>query len=225
MNHDALALNKLDIPYMETTKFGDYTIKIAHDDDAESPREWEPTGTMVCWHRNYNLGDKHNFHDTDAMMHELSGLYDEEHTDYLEPEQLARCYKVAGEKNIILPLYLYDHSGISMSVGSFACSWDSGQVGWIYIPYETLRKEHDWKNITEARRKEATKWLEGEVETYDQYLTGNVYGFTIEKGEDDEHVDSCWGFFGYDGKYMIDEIKSYIAHDILNTPQQIEMFG
>jgi len=36
------------------------------------------------------------------------------------------------DKYIILPLFLYDHSGITMSTGPFSCPWDSGQVGWIY---------------------------------------------------------------------------------------------
>lgn len=36
------------------------------------------------------------------------------------------------DKYIILPLYLYDHSGITMSTSVFSCPWDSGQVGWIY---------------------------------------------------------------------------------------------
>lgn len=34
-----------------------YTIKIYHDEDAESPRDWDNLGEMVCFHRRYNLGD------------------------------------------------------------------------------------------------------------------------------------------------------------------------
>ncbi len=51
-----------------------------------------------------------------------------------ELEQLVNSSK----KIAILPLYLYDHSGISMSTGSFLgravhAEWDSGQVGYIYM--------------------------------------------------------------------------------------------
>jgi len=49
------------------------------------------------------------------------------------------------------------------------------------------------------------KYLNSEVETYDQYLTGDVWGYTIyeietcDKGHEHENeVDSCWGFFGHD---------------------------
>ncbi len=37
-----------------------YRLKIENDDWADSPREWDNLGHMICWHRNYNLGDGHN---------------------------------------------------------------------------------------------------------------------------------------------------------------------
>ena len=33
------------------------TIKVFVDEDPQSPREWDNAGTMVCFHRRYNLGD------------------------------------------------------------------------------------------------------------------------------------------------------------------------
>ena len=44
-------------------------------------------------------------------------------------------------KYVILPLYLYDHGGITMSTGAFSCSWDSGQVGWIYAEKKKFIEE------------------------------------------------------------------------------------
>jgi hypothetical protein len=44
-------------------------------------------------------------------------------------------------KYVILPLYLYDHGGITMSIGPFSCPWDSGQVGWIYAPKQKFIEE------------------------------------------------------------------------------------
>lgn len=51
----------------------------------------------------------------------------------------------------------------------------------------------------------AERNLRLEVETYDQYLTGDVYGCVVEalnytaaeEGTDDwETINSCWGFYG-----------------------------
>lgn len=110
---------------------------------------------------------------------------------------------------VILPLSLYDHSGISMSVGR-ASGWDCGQVGFIYCDVTKAREElatslcdaagwnspcNDWMNPgKQITLKEITeRCLRAEVETYDQYLRGDVYGY--EAGD-----DSCWGFFGHDHK-------------------------
>jgi len=48
--------------------------------------------------------------------------------------------------------------------------------------------------------------MQCQVATYDQYIRGDVYGFTIEECETCEtcgheewtEVDSCWGFYGSD---------------------------
>jgi hypothetical protein len=39
--------------------------------------------------------------------------------------------------------------------------------------------------------------VKSEIEQYDQYLRDDVYGYVVED-ENGEHLDSCWGFFGFD---------------------------
>lgn len=156
---------------------GNLTVAIHPDQDPESPRDWDNVGTMVCWHRNYRLGDKHEYKTPQ---------------DFIESDD----YKTAA---VILPLRLYDHSGITMSVGSGPSpfdpgGWDSGQVGWIFVGPERAKSE--WGDGPDGLAK-ADKYLRGEVETYDQFLTGAVYGFVI-KDESGNQVDSCWGHYGMD---------------------------
>lgn len=98
----------------------------------------------------------------------------------------------------ILNLYLYDHSGITMRTSRFSDPWDSGQVGVIFLTHETVRKE--WRESSgeltdEQVVEKALACLEAEVETYDQYLTGDIYGFVVVDSEG-ETLDSCWGFYG-----------------------------
>lgn len=154
-----------------------YSIKIYQDEDAESPREWDNLGTMLCVHRRYDLGDKH------AMSpSEIQALVE-------RPDVIA------------LPLYLYDHSGLAMSTRSFIgraqhAEWDSGQVGFIYVTLAKVREEYSVKKVSKKCRELVIRYLENEVKTYNQYLQGDVYGFTVEK--DGDVVDSCWGFYGMD---------------------------
>lgn len=123
------------------------------------------------------------------------------------------------EHYVVLPLYLYDHGGITMSTGSYSCPWDSGQVGFIYLPKEAARERYGLpeEGEHESSMERWERMLAREVETYSQYLEGEVYGFVLEEGlpykktvayrdgkvvetEGIEWVeaDSCWGFFGHD---------------------------
>lgn len=236
MKHDLKELEALDISYYpdEETTFGDYTIKVEQDDcDGEGPREWDNLGTMVCWSR-YNLGDvdgNSEFNSQDHFWHSISGMYEEEETDYLTEEQLDRMRDAAFKKNIILPLYLYDHSGITIRTTGFSCPWDSGQVGWIYISLEDVRKEYSCHRVSAKLRKRVEGYLNGEVETYDHFITNNVYWFEVEREDEDGdvvHIDSCGGFYGDyndDEGNMVSVIKDTIKYDIEHTPQQLDLLA
>jgi hypothetical protein len=96
----------------------------------------------------------------------------------------------------IIPLYLYDHSGYTMRTYPFNCPWDSGQVGFIVATRKSA-KRIGIRHLTQKSREKIRARLIGEVTEYDQYLTGDVYGFIIED-EEGEMVDACWGFYGHD---------------------------
>ncbi len=109
----------------------------------------------------------------------------------LEHKELLQLLEQSG-KFVILPLYLYDHSGITMNTTGFSCPWDSGQVGWIYADADCIKKEYG--KVTPETINKARAVMNGEVETYDYYLTGQCYGFQLFEG--DVETDSCWGFLG-----------------------------
>ena len=147
-------------------------VHIYYDPDPLNPRkEFDHVGTMACWHRRYNLGD------------EQPSVAPTEFADELP------------KGTVILPLYFYDHSGITISTAPFSCPWDSGQVGYIYATPATIRKEYSVTEITPEIRAQVAAGLRSEVDEYDQYLRGDVYGYVVE-GEDGEQLDSCWGFYG-----------------------------
>jgi len=112
-----------------------------------------------------------------------------------------------------------------MSTGPFRCPWDSGEVGFIYVSMERARKE--WSGTDEEIREKAEKYLRSEVEEYDQYLTGDVWGYRIfetaseEDDEEGEELESCWGFFGDD--VCKEEAKSTAEYLASKIPQQLEL--
>ena len=70
--------------------------------------------------------------------------------------------------------------------------------------------------------------MEGEVEEYDQYLTGEVYGIIEEEydAEDDtwEETDSCWGFFNrkWESELIEDVARDYgISETLYDSIEEI----
>ena len=178
------------------------TIKIYSDSDADSPRAWDNLGTMVCGHTRYNLGDDNSFASAREFLIDLLDLTDEYDLDIETLEQRARAIAV------ILPLYLYDHSGLAMNTTGFHCPWDSGQVGYIYATLEDIRAECGVARVSAKRRMQVADHLRQEVAIYHDYLAGNVYGYLVE--QDGDEIDSCWGFIGdFDG-YVLEQAREAV---------------
>ena len=198
-----------------------YALMVQPDDILISPREVdEHFGTMVCFHPRYALGDHHNYMDKDDFLREMyldtvghdeAGMKRYErmvnivssrfrHGPKTEERAIDEAMqKVISEKYLMLPLYLYDHSGLAMSTESFSgraphAEWDSGQVGWIYVSKEDALKEFDADKMTGAIHQKADALMRSEVAAYDSYLRGECYGFELYKNG--ELSDSCWGFMG-----------------------------
>lgn len=121
---------------------------------------------------------------------------------------------------ICRPLYLYDHSGITISAGSFNDPWDSGQVGWQYVTHQRLMEEWNGDEILAKRS------MDLELEAYDQYLRGEVYGFAVID-EDGDTVEACSGFFG-DDPYesgMADYFPEGITKEMINEAMENIRYG
>lgn len=167
---------------IERIEHNGFNIRIVPDDDPMDPRGWDNLGIMACWHRRYNLGDKHN-HASDGFQ------------DWLEDPE--------NEVVASLPLYLYDHSGITMSTGPFSCRFDSGQVGIIYTTKDKIKSIF---GETVPSEEQLLEGLKDEVKLYDRFISGACVGFIVEDSEGNQ-VESSWGFFDKDT--AIEEAKAH----------------
>lgn len=179
-----------------------FSAWIVQDMNPESPRSWDNLGKMVCFHPHYELGDKTDFKSDQSFIEFWQELGYKSTREYLEKELKAV---------VKLPLFLYDHSGLSMSTRReypFNDIWDAGQVGFIYATKKGILDAFSKKRLTKSLLLKAEACLVGEVETYGQFLQGNVWGVIIENSEG-AIVDSCYGFFGIevaknDAEVMLD---------------------
>lgn len=170
------------------------TLKLEQDINPLNPREeWENMGTMALFHKRYTLGDK---------GHGLC-TSDFEGWEAMEDHLYRNCGAV-----VVLQVFMYDHSGITIRTSPFSCPWDSGQIGFIYVTREKALATFNRKRITQKLIGKLTDALVSEVKTYDQYLTGDVWSYVIEDDKG-EHIDSCGGFFGHD--YAVEEGEQALA--------------
>jgi len=89
-----------------------------------------------------------------------------------------------------MPLSALIHSGVTLYLGTHDHPCDSG--GWdSSFAGAVLVSKKEFKTA-----KKAQDYARGLVQDWNNYLSGNVYGYTIEDSETGAHVDSCWGFYG-----------------------------
>jgi hypothetical protein len=90
----------------------------------------------------------------------------------------------------IFPIEAYIHSGVALAFsgeGNFPDrQWDVSQLGFIFA------SKKEWRLSKSAR--EAAKGL---IDHWNQYLSGDVWGYILENNEG-EVIESVWGFYGHE---------------------------
>jgi len=189
-----------------------YTIAIEQDVDSESPRDWDNLGTIVYRHRDYKLGDK-----------EIPEYYINNNGDSIAISTLEDVKwwidNEYGKVAVILPLKIYEHSGITMYIGDTHDRWDGSAVGYIFVTKETVRKEYNVKRVSKKLLQKIENILRQEVKTYDQYLRGDVYYYCVTD-ENNKQIDSCGGFYDYN--YMLETAHEAIDCHIKELERQKE---
>ena len=136
-------------------------VRIEHDDGPHDyPFEDDDGIEFITFERNSTLSTRHSFD---------------------EPEEALEFAKAAGLETF--PLFKYEHGNVCYRSTPFACPWDSGQAGFVFI------KREEVGDVEEC--------LKGACETLTDWCNGSIYGYVVED-PDGNHLDSCWGFYGID---------------------------
>lgn len=171
-----------------------YTTTIyADNDSANNPRDWENLGKMFCFHKRYVLGDKN-----ELTSSQFNGW--DEMESYLRKQY-----------SVVLPMFMYDHSGVALSTSSFSCRYDSGQIGFIVASREEVLKCFGVKRLTKKVLESVAKALKGEVELYSHYVNGDVFSYTVED-EDGDVIGGCGGIIGREN--LLEEIPTEYRENI-----------
>lgn len=158
---------------VETLTNGEFKAIITHDECADSPRTWDNVGTVALHTRaarHYRFGD-----------------------ETLDAEYLQEL--ISSGEYLHLPIYLYDHGGITISTARFQCRWDSACVGIIYVKRSDLPAIAQQWGHTPWTDEQVLDILQSEIAVLDQYLTGDIYHYRIEDDKGNV-LDSCGGLYG-----------------------------
>ena len=115
-------------------------------------------GVLVAFHPRYSLG-----HPTDINPR-----------DYTSWDGMYKGIEKRKNAFAIMPVYLYDHSGLTIRTYPFECRWDSAQVGWIYADKDMVRQEYNKKRLSKKLRKEVRQRLAQSVDAVDKILRGMI---------------------------------------------------
>ena len=150
--------------------------------------------------------------DDERETHDYKGVNPKEVLDYIEDDlSSVECQTILYDALAALPLWIYEHSGITISCGDrnypYNDQFDSGHLGWAYCTRKAL-SDIGLELDGDTWRDEALRQIRNTVRTYDQYLTGDVWWYCLmessvpfEVAEDEadwEEIDSCGGYYGDD---------------------------
>lgn len=181
------------IQTIATVPYKNYIIKIYPDELFEAPNKWnDPECFLVGYHRDFCV-EKNEIITKEQAISIFTG-------EISEKEILDKYY--------CFRLEAYIHSGVWLAFseeGNFPDRrWDVSQIGLVLVNKYIQGK----RAITKDTAKKYAKDL---IDTWNDYLSGNVYGFEIT-AENGKEVDSCWGFYGDWEKNCLKEAQSVVDH-------------
>ena len=208
----------------------EYSLTISWD-DWYNPREDSNLWTMLYSHRNYILWDeilKNNWNsfeeDFAIYINNKFNILERESYYALTDKEIDKIYKWIDKNIIYLPLYLYDHSWITINTTWFSCRWDSWQVWYIYVHRDNILKEFNTNKLYKKFKDKTYSRLRHEVKVFDKYLQWDFYYFSIEERDikiidwktfywEWETVDSCWWLW---------EVTDILEYSDIFTKEEIE---
>ena len=165
-------------------------IHIEYEEDPFGPGDWSLLGTFV------HKSNRYSFANDDINVRDYSSSEIQELLD----------------SSIYLPVYMYDHSGITINTTGFSCPWDSGLFGYYIVDKDKVRYEYSVKRISKKLKEKCEKILKNEIQLWDDYCTGNVFSYSVQDN-DGNVIDSCSGYYGNSGiAQAINEAKHFIDY-------------
>ena len=203
--------------YYETDKGEVGTFEVYYDD--ESPREmYDNAGRLyIEWGRTKDhYGDDFNGKNLCQIVYEYakkySNLTDQELMETSFVDMIKHMNAHCPDKIAIFPVYGYEHSGFTVSMGNgypYNDRFDGGTAGFIFVTKERCEEMG-------ADFQKAKEIAEAEVKEFDMYLQNEVYvvvtseesiGGCFSDKYGDDLVKDLAGMVGLESKEFYDSLE------------------
>lgn len=186
---------------LKEIKLLDNTIlKVFRDDSAESPNDWGNEELFLVYdHRQFQV-DRDGFKPRDVW-------------DYLKAKRNEESEATEFDDYFIFTVYAYIHSGVSLSLSKGGDTFDTSSTGFILVKEDALtNEEYPDKTLGEIAEIHAQNL----IDSWNTYLSGNVYGFEHYATEEcphcgnvteDELLDSCYSIYTDKVSDILDELS------------------
>lgn len=180
----------------EKYRFAGCVIRLIQDHYcAQNPRrDYDHLGKMIIFpSRNRSAVNEwphsDDVRDFESAMRSLASFVTKR--DAMEDRcivSMDHIFRCVNKHFVLRPIYRNEYAGDVFTSNSDIGDSDRQCDGVIFIPVSDLPGEG-------IDRECAFRVLEGEVEEYSSWCTGECYGYVVENENGDE-LDSCWGFYG-----------------------------
>lgn len=176
-------------------------LKIIHDEFAQSPDEWGDDGLFLVYDHRQFSADRKGFDPKDIFERgyiqfqlleylkdkDINNLKDFEQEEINEYQSQIDDYPAFEDDYFIFPIDAYIHSGVHLSLANNTDypdrRWDVSTSGYVLVKKDEIQDD-EWRNKCHKGKSEeeiSRHLAEGLIETWNQYLSGDIYGFQILK--------------------------------------------
>tara|TARA_R100001086_G_C11824725_1_gene255001 strand:+ start:246 stop:974 length:729 start_codon:yes stop_codon:yes gene_type:complete len=153
-------------------------LEVIQDESPESPDMWDNKDIFLVYDHKQFTVKREGFEPVNIYRYlKINNTVVIENNDQWQDDTYNNYF--------IFVVYAYIHSGISLSLGNstypFNDKWDVSTTGYILVKKDSIEEYNQPTVDGNLVGQKAKECAEGLIETWNQYLSGDVYGYRVLK--------------------------------------------
>ena len=196
--------------YLINTKTNE-ALQLAYDPDGglDSPREWDNLVTLWLFDNASSSDDGNHPQDMDEAL--INMLGEPDYQELMHPRMgrfdgLSDTFYQLGYKHgyLLQPVTRFEHSQVRYYRGA-GMGFDYAVCGMIFVALKDIRQEYQVSRITKSIRQRVLHEMDAELETFTNYVNGEVYSIEYYADANDmDLMDSVSGIYLSDSEFPDD---------------------